>query len=101
MQRHRPFGLSAYVAQDGVIFKNKVLEAAQAAPTANSKFAGKAAADLDVDDEDASESGHANSSTKKDAAADTFHGVLILVPLRLGLDYMNEIYVPALKVSSK
>lgn len=67
VQQYRPYGMNAYVAQDGVIYKNQVLNLCYSDPDPSKN-------ELNI-----------------------FHGILILIPLRLGLESMNEIYQPALR----
>jgi len=139
---HRPYGLAACVATDGVVYKDQVLAAAHTHPpplrhpytpskpppppplTVEFPPEDTPADDgtpVELDDmslwerrpEAASSAATATEATAGSAAAAAttavaaeppsetpFHAVLILIPLRLGLQAMNEIYEGALKVGA-
>jgi len=139
---HRPYGLAACVATDGVVYKDQVLAAAHMPPpplrhpytppepppppplTVEFPPEDTAADDgtpVELDDMSlrerppgpassaatATEGSAGSAATAATAtvnaepSADTpFHAVLILIPLRLGLKAMNEIYEGALKVGA-
>ncbi len=99
MQEHRPYGMNAYVAQDGVVYRDRVLELAATPPPASGALGPRGGRGAHPARRPAKRS-RAEGAAAEDPAdgpETPFHPMLILIPLRLGLDYMNEIYEPALK----
>ena len=131
---HRPYGLVAYVARDGVVYKDQVLQAAHTPPhelrfpptpteppppppltneqlpdpaagAGNGELELTAPADWSVGNGDADDlrgdAAAARAAVATAASAgglsDPFSSVLILIPLRLGLQSLNEIYEDAVK----
>ena len=146
MNAHRPYGLAAYVARDGVVCKDQVLEVARRpppelrfppTPTAPPPPPPMTVEHLPGDDDGAngeddpghgggeleltapadwSTAGHdtagqdtatafaasgvddSHAAARSPSSAEPFNSVLILIPLRLGLQTLNEIYDGAIKV---
>ena len=146
---HRPYGLAAYVARDGVVCKDQVLEVARRPPpelrfpptptappppppmtvehlpgdddgangeddpghgggeleltapadwsTAGPPDTAATVAANGVDDSHAAAAAH---DARSPSSAEPFNSVLILIPLRLGLQTLNEIYDGAIKVGN-
>lgn len=119
VEHHSPNGLCVYIAQDGVVYRDQVVQLCTSPPFSpqssklshlskgwtqiggnfqfSSSSTSRSSWDLTKDLQNSNNKNHNGSSENKEEIKKPWRSVMVLAPLRLGVESLNKLYIPGLK----